>query len=62
MDVDALKLKIIQDFSKFLCEVRKGYKPNYDFILEEISLVDILQNCDSDKTFLITLQYYLNNK
>ena len=37
MDVDALnKLKknVIDEFYKLICQVRKGYKPNYECILD----------------------------
>lgn len=63
MDVDVLKLKTSYDFIEFLCEVRKGYRPNYEFILEEISFIDLMQTDCLDYDFsLTTLQYYLNNK
>lgn len=63
MDVDVLKEKVSTEFTNFLCEVRKGYKPNYEFILEEISFIDLIQNNEIDeKLSLIALQYYLNNK
>lgn len=61
MDVDALKQKTTKEFLNFLCEVRKGYKPDYEFILEEISFIDLIENNQIDKP-LIALQYYLNNK
>lgn len=61
MVVDALKKKVSEEFFTLLCKVRKGYKPNYQFILEEISLIDIKD--EIDQTLLLTaLQYYLNNK
>ncbi len=64
MDVDALnqlKKKVYQEFNTLLCKVRKGYKPDYQFILEEISLIDLIEdnNLDNSLTFL---QYYLNNQ
>lgn len=61
MDADALnklKKKVSQEFQTLLCKVRKGYKPDYQFILEEISFID---NNDLDNSLTI-LQYYLNNK
>lgn len=61
MAVDALKKKVSEELFTLLCKVRKGYKPNYQFILEEISLIDIKD--EIDETLLLTaLQYYLNNK
>lgn len=62
-DVDALKEKVTREFTSLLCEIRKGYKPDYEFILEEISFIDLIQYNEIDrKLSLITLQYYLNNK
>lgn len=62
-DVDALKGKVAEEFTMLLCEIRKGYKPNYEFILEEISFIDLIQHNEIDrKLSLIALQYYLNNK
>jgi hypothetical protein len=41
-DVDVLKKKVAEEFVNFLCEVQKGYKPDYEFILEEISFIDLI--------------------
>lgn len=66
MIVDALnklKSKTAEEFSKFLCKVSKGYKPDYQFILEEISFIDLIENKEIDDNLsLIALQYYLNNQ
>ena len=66
MDVDALnklKKKVSEEFYKLMCQVRKGYKPDYEFILEEISSIELIQNNEIDnKLSLTALQYYLNNK
>lgn len=66
MDADAvntLKKKIVEEFNFLICKVKKGYKPNYEFILEEISLIDNIQNQELDYNISLTaLQYYLNNK
>lgn len=66
MDVDALndlKKKVSKEFFQLMCRVRKGYKPNYEFILEEISFIDLIKNKEiDDKLSLTALQYYLNNK
>lgn len=62
MDVVALEKKVIQEFDSFICQIRKGYKPDYEFILEEISFIDLIKNNKIDeKLSLIILQYYLNN-
>lgn len=66
MDVDALnklKRKVSEEFNTLLCRVQKGYRPDYEFILEEISFIDLIQNDELDSELLLTaLQYYLNNK
>ena len=66
MDVDALndlKKKVSEEFFQLMCRVRKGYKPNYEFILEQISFIDLIKNREiDDKLSLTALQYYLNNK
>ena len=66
MDVDALndlKKKGSEEFFQLMCRVRRGYKPNYEFILEEISFIDLIKNREiDDKLSLTALQYYLNNK
>lgn len=55
--VDALKDKIICDFIKFIKCLNRGKPFDYQFILEEISLVE-LYNDISEIDYLI--QYYLN--
>ena len=66
MDVDALnklKKKVSKEFYKLMCQVRKGYKLDYEFILEEISFIELIQNNKiNNKLSLTALQYYLNNK
>ena len=62
-DVDVLKKKVAKEFIDFLCEVRKGYKLDYEFILEEISFIDLIQHNEIDERLsLIASQYYTNNK
>lgn len=62
-DVAALKQKVLKEFNELLCEIRKGYRPDYEFILEEISFIDLINSNElDDKLSLIILQYYLNNK
>lgn len=64
--VDALnnlKKKVSDEFFELICKIRKGYKPDYEFILEEISFIDLIKNKDLDNNLSLTaLQYYLNNK
>lgn len=61
--IDRLKHKVISNFNKLLCKVRKGYKPEYENILQEISLIQLLEdhNLEIDKNLFI-IQYYLNNE
>lgn len=58
-----LKRKVICEFTSLVKKVRKGYKLDYEFILEEISFIELIQdNKIDDKLALSALQYYLNNK
>ena len=46
-----------------LCRVRKGYRVNYEYLLEEISFINLIQDKEiDDKLSLTILQYYLNGK
>lgn len=56
-DVDVLKKKVIDEFDQLLKKVRKGYKPDYEFILQEISLIELWQLDNTD----FFKQFYLNN-
>lgn len=64
-DADAindLQHKIIHEFKDLLCKVSKGHRPDYEFLMQEISLVDLLEDEQltiDDSLFII--QYYLNN-
>lgn len=61
--VNNLKLKVICEYQDLLKMIEKGYRLDYNFIFEEISLVDLLENYDLDsKTSLFVSQFYLNNK
>ena len=54
---DVLKQKVIDEFNQLLKKVRKGYKPDYEFILQEISLIELWQLDNTD----FFKQFYLNN-
>lgn len=56
-DVDALKQKVISEFKQLLKKIRKGYHPEYEFILQEISLIELWQLDNTD----FFKQFYLNN-
>lgn len=61
--VDELKLKIICEFGELLKLTSKGYKPDYKFIMEEITLVDLItENLITVEDYTFTLQFYLNNQ
>ena len=46
--VDALKNKVIEEFYEMLCRVRKGYRVNYEYLLEEISFINLIQDKEID--------------
>ena len=61
--LNELKKKVIQEFITLLSKVRKGYKLDYEFLLEEISFINLIQNKELDTNLSLTaLQYYLNNE
>lgn len=60
VDVDALKQKTIRDFQGLIKQVKKSIRPNYEFILQEISFIDLLQKYELDNDEFIK-QFYLNN-
>lgn len=57
-DIDLLKDKIICAYKFIVSELEKGHRPNLEFLLEEISAVDLENELDN-REFII--QYYLNN-
>lgn len=61
--VNRLKQKVICEFDELLKYVEKGYKPNYQFLLEEITFINIIteDKINLDKSLFI-LQFYNNNK
>lgn len=60
--VNNLERKIIQEFKDLLCKVSKGHRPDYEFLMQEISLVDLIEdNWLSIDDSLFIIQYYLNN-
>lgn len=65
-DVDAvnkLKLKVICEYQNLIKMIQKGYKLDYSFIMEEISLIGLLEDFELDeRPSLFVTQYYLNNK
>lgn len=55
-DADALKKKVILEFKQLLKKLGKGYKCDYEFILEKISLIELY-----DEQTEFVKQFYLNN-
>lgn len=59
-EVKALKDKVICEFQKIMSDLRKGIKPPLEFLLEEISAINLAEeNSLNNSKFII--QYYLNN-
>lgn len=61
MGVVALKDKVICEFDTLLKSLQKGYRYDYQFILEEISLIDLFLDGEFGKSEFVK-QFYLNNK
>lgn len=57
-DIDLLKEKVICEYLKVITELEMGKRPSIEFILEEISAIDLENELDN-REFII--QYYLNN-
>lgn len=58
-----LKKKVTEEFLTLFCKVRKGYKVNYEILLEEISFINLIDEDQIlDEQFEVAIQYYLNNK
>lgn len=57
-NVDALKYRAIQKYMDWIKQLEKGYKPNYQEILEIISLVDIYSTLDEKKKYY--KDFYIN--
>ena len=52
--LNELKKKVSEEFYQLLCKVKKGYHPDYEFILEEISFVDLINNKELDDKLSLT--------
>lgn len=58
-NIELLKDKVICEYKKIISLLENGKKPNLEFLLEEISLIDIEKEINN-REFVI--QYYLNNQ
>ena len=65
-DADAvsnLKEKVICEYQDLLQSLEKGYKLDYQLILEQISLINLLEDGEiDDKRSIFISQSYLNNR
>lgn len=61
--VSNLKKKVICEYQDLLHSLKKGYRLDYQLILEEISLIELLENKEmDDKKSMFISQFYFNNK
>lgn len=58
-DIDLLKDKIICEYLRIISELEQGKQPEIEFLLEEISAVNLENELDN-REYII--QYYLNNE
>lgn len=59
--VDALKDKVICEYKELLKYLERGHRYDYQLILEEISLVELLEENEVNRSEFVE-QFYLNNK
>lgn len=57
-DIELLKDKIICEYKLIITELERGRRPDLEFLLEEISVVELEKELDN-REFIV--QYYLNN-
>jgi hypothetical protein len=57
--VDALKDKVICEYKELLKYLERGHR--YQLILEEISLIELLEENEVNRSEFVE-QFYLNNK
>lgn len=61
--LQSLKEKVICEFQKLITVLEKGHKLDHEFILEEISLINLIdENEISLQDALFYLEFYLNNE
>ncbi len=59
---DMLRQKVLCETQALLHSLQRGYRLDFQFILSEIKLIDMLSQNKLDENFkLYALQYYLNN-
>lgn len=57
--INKLKNKIICEYKRLIKLLNKGYKPDYQFIKDEMNFIDLQKELDNQ---IFLLQFYLNNK
>lgn len=61
--VNNLKEKVICEYQDLLQSLEKGYKLDYQLILEQISLINLLEDGEiDDRKSIFISQFYLNNR
>lgn len=56
--VDALKKQVICDFQDLLHLIQRGHRPDYEQIIQKISLIDIAENYGGMKKLDYYTTYY----
>lgn len=59
--VDALKDKVICEYKELLKYIERGHRYDYQLILEEISLIELLEGNEINRSEFVE-QFYLNHK
>ena len=59
--VNSLQLKFLQEYKKLLAYITKGKQVDYDFLLEELNLLDNVNNFDNRELYFL-LQLYNSNE
>lgn len=58
-DIDLLKDKVMCEYLSILSDLERGLKPPLEFLLEEISAIELEKELDNREC---VIQYYLNNE
>lgn len=58
-----LKHKFLEELDIFISSLEKGKQLNYNFLMEEMTLIEIAEDKELDDEIksLFILEYYLNN-
>ena len=58
-DIDLLKDKIICEYKQIITELERGHRPEVEFLLEEISAVDLENELDNREFIIQMEQMYI---